>query len=105
MNAPVSDLLPGDELIDIAHVPNGDRLRLVRNGDDFVILLDKHELMSTDLFSSEEALATMTCERLGTRADLQMLIGGYGMGFTLRAPSKPWRPTPRSSWRRSCPRS
>ncbi|WP_420719839.1 spermidine synthase [Novosphingobium aerophilum] len=85
MNAPVSDLLPGDELIDIAHVPNGDRLRLVRNGDDFVILLDKHELMSTDLFSSEEALATMTCERLGTRADLQMLIGGYGMGFTLRA--------------------
>lgn len=80
-----SNLLPEDELIDVAHVPNGDRLRLVRNGDDFLILLDQHELMSTDLHASEEALARMTCERLGVRTDPQLLIGGYGMGFTLRA--------------------
>ena len=77
--------MAGDELIDIARVPNGDQLRLVRNGAQFVILLDHDELMSTDIYASEEALAVMTCERLGPRAGVQMLIGGYGMGFTLRA--------------------
>ena len=33
---------------------------------------------------SEEALAVMTCERLDS-AKPHLLIGGYGMGFTLRA--------------------
>jgi spermidine synthase len=79
------DLVEGDELIDVAHVPNGDRLRLVRTAGEFVILLDAHELMSTDLYASEEALATMACEKIGTRSAPQILIGGYGMGFTLRA--------------------
>lgn len=80
-----SELHPGDQLIDVAFVPSGQRLRLVQNGEDFVILLDHNELMSTDLFASEEALARLTCERLGPRPALQLLIGGYGMGFTLRA--------------------
>lgn len=74
-----------DELIGTARVPDGVELKLVRNGDDFAILLDRNELMSTDIIASEEALATMTCERLGDRAAPQLLIGGYGMGFTLRA--------------------
>lgn len=83
---PVSlQLEEGDELIDVAQVPNGDRLRLVRSEGEFVILLDHHELMSTDLYASEEALATMTRDRLGECAEPQWLIGGYGMGFTLRA--------------------
>jgi spermidine synthase len=34
---------------------------------------------------SEEVLATATCERLGARKAPHLLIGGYGMGFTLRA--------------------
>nr|WP_233351743.1 MnmC family methyltransferase [Glycocaulis albus] len=34
---------------------------------------------------SEKALATLTCERLGGRTAPRLLIGGYGMGFTLRA--------------------
>jgi len=79
------ELAPGDELVDIAFVTNGDRLRLVRNGEDYVILLDDNELMSTDLFASEQALAEMTCERLGALPGVQLLIGGYGLGFTLRA--------------------
>lgn len=85
MSAAEFDLLPGDRLIDVAHVPDGARLRLVRNGSDFAILLDEYELMSTDLYASEQALATMTCARLGIRPAAQLLIGGYGMGFTLRA--------------------
>jgi spermidine synthase len=79
------ELEKGDELLDTARVPNGARLRLVRNGDDFVILLDRNELMSTDVCASEVALAEMTCARLGARAAQQWLIGGYGLGFTLRA--------------------
>jgi spermidine synthase len=79
------ELEDGDELIDTCRVPDGARLRLVRNGEDFVILLDRNELMSTDVCASEVQLAEMTCARLVGRDDLQMLIGGYGLGFTLRA--------------------
>lgn len=61
------------------------QLRLVQRGDDFAILLDRTELMSTRVSASEEALATMTCERLGARIAPEFLIGGYGMGYTLRA--------------------
>ncbi|WP_404477385.1 spermidine synthase [Novosphingobium sp. BL-52-GroH] len=75
----------GDELIGTARVPDGVELQLVRNGADFAIILDRNELMSTDICASEEALATMTCEQLGGRPAPELLIGGYGMGFTLRA--------------------
>jgi spermidine synthase len=74
-----------DELIGTARVPDGVELKLVRNGDDFAILLDRNELMSTDICASEEELATMTLDRLADRSAPQLLIGGYGMGFTLRA--------------------
>ncbi len=73
------------ELIGTARVPDGVELRLMRRGDDFAILLDRNELMNTRVRNSEEALATMTCERLGKRPAPELLIGGYGMGFTLRA--------------------
>lgn len=73
------------ELIGIAQIPGGEELRLFRRGGDFMIVLDRNELMSTRMSGSEEALATMTCERLGERKAPHILIGGYGMGFTLRA--------------------
>jgi spermidine synthase len=66
-------------------VPDGVQLRLVQRGDEFTILLDRTELMSTRVSASEEALATLTCERLGNRPAPELLIGGYGMGYTLRA--------------------
>jgi len=75
----------GHELIGTAQVPDGVELRLMRRGDEFTIALDRNELMNTRVSASEEALARMTCERLGPRKDTQLLIGGYGMGFTLRA--------------------
>ena len=74
------------ELIDVARIPGtNDELRLFRRGGDFMIVLDRNELMNSRMSGSEEALATMTAERLGTRAGHHWLIGGYGMGFTLRA--------------------
>jgi len=73
------------ELLGTAQVPGGQLLRLFRRGTDFMIVLDRNELMNSRMSGSEEALATMTCARLGQRKGLHMLIGGYGMGFTLRA--------------------
>lgn len=73
------------ELIGTAQVPGGQELRLFRRGRDFMILLDRNELMSSRMSGSEEALAVMSCERLERRPAPHMLIGGYGMGFTLRS--------------------
>jgi len=73
------------ELIATAKVPGGVKLRLIRHGDDHVIMVDSNELMSSRLGGSEEALATLSCERMRERASPHLLIGGYGMGFTLRA--------------------
>ncbi len=72
-------------LIGTARIPGGDELRLFQRGDDFMIVLDRNELMNSRMSGSEEALAVMTCARLGSVASPHILIGGYGMGFTLRA--------------------
>ncbi|AIT05708.1 spermidine synthase [Sphingomonas taxi] len=73
------------ELIDTAPVPGGEPLRLFRRGGDYMIVLDRNELMNSRMSGSEEALATMTIDRLAGRAAPHLLVGGYGMGFTLRA--------------------
>ena len=72
-------------MIATAIVPGGEELRLFRRGDDFMIVLDRNELMNSRMSGSEEALATLACDRLHDRAAPHLLIGGYGMGFTLRA--------------------
>lgn len=77
-------MIPRD-VIGVAEVPGGPSLRLVRHGDDFMIMLDRNELMSSRMSGSEAALGTMTCRRLRSPAAARVLIGGYGMGFTLRA--------------------
>ncbi len=68
-----------------ALVPGGDQLDLYSRGDDFMIVLDRNELMSTRMNGSEIALAEMTLDRLHGNPKPHILIGGYGMGFTLRA--------------------
>jgi spermidine synthase len=73
------------ELLATAQIPGGDELRLFKRDTDFIIALGASELMSSRMSGSEEALATMTCERLRDPASPHLLIGGYGMGFTLRA--------------------
>jgi spermidine synthase len=73
-------------LLDTAPVPGGGgELRLVRRGSEFSIRLGHNELMNSRLSGSEEALATIACERIQVRDQPQILIGGLGMGFTLRA--------------------
>ena len=73
------------ELLATAQVPGGEELRLFRHGKDFMIVLGQNELMNTRMRGSEEALATMAHARIKQVRAPQILIGGYGMGFTLRA--------------------
>ncbi|MEN2791128.1 hypothetical protein ABC974_15950 [Sphingomonas oligophenolica] len=72
-------------LIDTAIVPEGGELRLFRRGAEFSIMLGANELMNSRLSGSEEALAVRACERLRDAPRPRLLIGGLGMGFTLRA--------------------
>ncbi len=72
------------ELIGTASVPDGEELRLYAHGGDFIVTLGRNELMSTRMRFSEEQLAELTLQRLAVPAP-RLLIGGYGLGFTLRA--------------------
>jgi spermidine synthase len=57
----------------------------MRRGDEFSIMLGANQLMSSRLSGSEEALATLAIEKIRARERPRILIGGLGMGFTLRA--------------------
>jgi spermidine synthase len=73
-------------MLDKAEVPGGGgELRLMRRGAEFSIMLGQNELMNSRLGGSEAALASLACERLRRNAAPALLIGGLGMGFTLRA--------------------
>lgn len=72
--------------IDTTGVPGSDvELRLMQRGNEFSMKLGQNELMSSRLSGSEEALATLACRRLEAVNAPHLLIGGLGMGFTLRA--------------------
>ena len=72
--------------IDATGVPGAEvELRLMRRGDEFSMMLGQNELMNSRLSGSEEALATLACRRIEAVERPHLLIGGLGMGFTLRA--------------------
>ncbi|MFY9293979.1 MAG: hypothetical protein WAP03_25270 [Methylorubrum rhodinum] len=67
-------------------VPGGGKsLALMQRGREFSIVVENKELMNSTRGHSEEALASLACTRLSERPDARILIGGLGMGFTLRA--------------------
>jgi spermidine synthase len=73
------------KLLGEAQTPDGETLTLMRQDDEVVILASGKPLMSSRMHGSEEALASLSCGHLA-RADAPVvLVGGLGMGFTLRA--------------------
>jgi spermidine synthase len=64
---------------------DGTVLKLVRRADEFIILANGKSLMSSRMHGSEEALAAFACRRARTLDQPAILVGGLGMGFTLRA--------------------
>jgi spermidine synthase len=73
-------------LLDTAETPDGGKeLRLYQHDKDFFILAENEDLMSSRMHESEDQLARITTERITHRKQPSVLIGGLGMGFTLRA--------------------
>jgi spermidine synthase len=68
-----------------AVAPDGSVLVLYRHDRDYVIRVDGQELMSTRRHHSEEVLAELVCAPLREQGGARVLIGGLGLGFTLRA--------------------
>ena len=63
--------------------PDGTVLDLVEHDGDYLILANRVPLMSTRLHESEEELSRVGCPSLPPGA--RVLVGGLGMGYTLRA--------------------
>ena len=68
-----------------ARTPNGTVIALYRHDGAYLIRADGVELMSTRRHLSEDRLADLACEPLQERPGARVLIGGLGLGFTLRA--------------------
>ena len=80
-----------NELLGIAALPgNGGTLRFYKRGDDYAIVVDgiDGDLMNSAVHGSEELLAEMALSRLAEPLKARVLVGGLGMGFTLRAAEK-----------------
>src|SRR6201996_551088 len=74
------------EKLDTTRIPGTDgELRLMRRGGEFSIMLGSNELMNSRLSGSEAALATLAAKKIEAVKAPRVLIGGLGMGFTLRA--------------------
>lgn len=73
------------EILGETLAPDGTILRLARRDTEFIILANGRSLMSSRMHGSEEALASFTCGSLRRTEEPCVLIGGLGMGFTLRA--------------------
>jgi spermidine synthase len=72
------------QLLGEARTPDGTGLTLTRHDREYVIMADGRSLMSSRMHGSEQALASLALRGVGTTAP-SVLIGGLGMGFTLRA--------------------
>jgi spermidine synthase len=75
------------ETVGRAQVGGGTELVLARRGDEWVVRAGGRVLMSSRQHGSEDALAAMALERLEARsgASRTVLIGGLGLGYTVRA--------------------
>jgi spermidine synthase len=73
------------ELLGRTATPDGDEMALMRQSGEYVILAGGRPLMSSRMHGSEEALADVACRQARAGHRPCVLVGGLGMGFTLRA--------------------
>jgi spermidine synthase len=72
--------------------PDGSVLTLIRHDGAYTIRVNGVELMSTRRHQSETALATLVCEPIADLPKARVMIGGLGLGFTLREALRILRP-------------
>lgn len=73
------------EVIGTATTPDGEQLILSKEGDDYIFRMGGVTLMSSRTYGSEQTMAPVAAEALGPRPRPRVLVGGLGMGYTLRA--------------------
>jgi spermidine synthase len=72
-------------VLDETQTPGGLRLSLEQHDEEFAIVADRHVLMSSRMHTSEDMLAALGCAHARTLPSPRVLVGGLGLGFTLRA--------------------
>ncbi|NKB86681.1 MAG: spermidine synthase [Acidobacteria bacterium] len=73
------------ELLDSFTTPDGNEMTLYKQGNELFVNYDGRELMSTRTHRTECTLARVACEELAGVAAPKILIGGLGLGYTVRA--------------------
>jgi len=72
-------------VLDSVVTPDGRELVLYQHGKMFAIRVDEDDLMSSRMHGSEEEMARLGLAVLGEKPEARVLVGGLGMGYTLRA--------------------
>jgi spermidine synthase len=83
------------DLLQQVERPDGTKMTLNVRDQEYVIRVNGRELMSTRHYASEEQLAVVACEGLEKQRGVRVLVGGLGLGFTLRAALKSLGPDAR----------
>ncbi|HLR47101.1 MAG TPA: hypothetical protein VK092_08070 [Deinococcales bacterium] len=77
-------MIPWEHLADAAIPGTADTLSLYRRDGEYSLRIGRLELMNSRRHGSEQALAELALERTSGQKPA-VLVGGLGMGFTLRA--------------------
>ena len=73
------------QLLGRAETPGGGaELVLYQRDSEFSLRADNRELMNSRVYGSEEAMAKLGCRNLAKRQGVRVLIGGLGMGYSVR---------------------
>ena len=66
------------------HAPDGAHFRLIEHDGDYYLYMNDRQVMSTRLTLSERMLADIGCDFVDRRKGPRVLVGGLGLGFSLR---------------------
>jgi spermidine synthase len=73
------------KLLESAQIPGGTgEMRLYQRDAELSIRVDRHELMNSRVYGSEDALSELGCARIQSKPAVRVLIGGLGMGYSTR---------------------
>lgn len=64
--------------------PDGAHFRLIEHDGDYYLYMNDRQVMSTRLTYSERRLADLGCRNCGKKPGARILVGGLGLGFSLR---------------------
>lgn len=66
------------------YAPDGAHFRLIEHDGDYYLYMNDRQVMSTRMTLSERMLADIGCDFVDRRKNPRVLVGGLGLGFSLR---------------------